>query len=310
MKPTLPKDGAKKIRKFVETAESLKSGKDTYFSITRLTSIKSLCNDSQTAAHFVFFLAERTLEKAESKPCPSHIVPDEWENLKHLMSEAVQAMQAHLEGPTDQTLSALRKLLPEIAAIQTYSGRQVWGRAIRTIHCWDVLIIEDALQCIIHPHAAGELAYRAARDYTEKYNPRHGTGLIPESVPMLEDIIEFWRSYRSAGPQESSPPPIDASENVRKARKRRGSARRARETQIIRMVKVTAMGSFEDKYPKIADWVQDGLIEIGYTEGSRSFIRVFDEEGMVWEGKSNYSNVDEAFEDAEKGILAWLGEND
>jgi len=55
--------------------------------------------------------------------------------------------------------------------------------------------------------------------------------------------------------------------------------------------------------------VQDGWIEIGYTEGSSSFIRVLDEGGMVWEGKPRYSNVDEALEDAEKGIQSWLGEN-
>ena len=193
--------------------------------------------------------------------------------------------------------------------MQSFSGRQVWGRAIRTIHCWDVLIIEDAIQCILHPHAAGELAYTTARDYTEKYTPRHGTGLIPESVPMLEDIIAFWMSHSLAEQDQSAPSLAGASEKTRKARKRRSSARRAQETQTLRLIKVTAMGSFEDKYPKIADWVQDGWIEIGYTEGSRSFIRVLDEEGMVWEGKTEYASVDEALENAEKGIQVWLGED-
>ena len=75
------------------------------------------------------------------------------------------------------------------------------------------------------------------------------------------------------------------------------------------MVKVTAIGSFEDKYPNVANWVQDGWIEIGYTEGTRSFIRVLGEGGIVWEGKTEYLNVDDALEDAEKGIKDWLGEN-
>lgn len=32
-----------------------------------------------------------------------------------------------------------------------------------------------------------------ARAYTEEYNPSYGTGLIPESIPMFNDIISFWR---------------------------------------------------------------------------------------------------------------------
>ncbi len=225
------------------------------------------------------------------------------------MAEALHAMRMHLEQPTEETLSVLRKLLSGIAAVQTDSVHRVWGREIRTILSGDLLMIENALQCLLHPHAASELAYRAARNYTEKYNPSYGTGLIPESVPMMEDIIHFWTSLRLAESEDSSHLPVDMTERAPMAKRRLGSARKARETQIIRMVKVVATGSFEDKYPKIADWVQDGWIEIGHTEGSRSFIRVLDEGGMVWEGKPRYSNVDEALEDAERGIQSWLGEN-
>ena len=64
---------------------------------------------------------------------------------------------------------------------------------------------------------------------------------------------------------------------------------------------------FEEKYPGIAAWVKSGWIEIGYADGSTSFIRVLDEGGMVWEGKRKYPTMDAALEDAEKGINAWLG---
>ena len=38
---------------------------------------------------------------------------------------------------------------------------------------------------------------------------------------------------------------------------------------------------FGRKYPKITDWVEDGIIEIGRAEYGNSFIRVIDEGGMV-----------------------------
>jgi hypothetical protein len=41
---------------------------------------------------------------------------------------------------------------------------------------------------------AGHWAYQAARDYAEQYNPHYGTGLIPESAPLVAVIAEFWRA--------------------------------------------------------------------------------------------------------------------
>jgi hypothetical protein len=37
---------------------------------------------------------------------------------------------------------------------------------------------------------------------------------------------------------------------------------------------------FEERYPNIAAWVQDGWIEIGHDSNSGSFIRVLDEGGL------------------------------
>jgi hypothetical protein len=40
---------------------------------------------------------------------------------------------------------------------------------------------------------AQKLAYYATRSYVKKYNPHFGGGLIAESIPMLEDVVAFWR---------------------------------------------------------------------------------------------------------------------
>ena len=62
-------------------------------------------------------------------------------------------------------------------------------------------------------------------------------------------------------------------------------------------------------YPTIVRWVQEyGRIEIGQDEFSRSFIRALDEGGMVWEGQEHYPTLDDALQDLEAGLIAWMQE--
>lgn len=68
--------------------------------------------------------------------------------------------------------------------------------------------------------------------------------------------------------------------------------------------------SFETKYPMIAEWITTrGWIEIGQDEYSRSMIRALDEGGMVWEGNTAYTTMDDLFDDLEKHLSRWLQEN-
>lgn len=36
------------------------------------------------------------------------------------------------------------------------------------------------------------LAYQAASDYAERYDPKYSSKLIPASARYVEDIAEFW----------------------------------------------------------------------------------------------------------------------
>jgi SWIM zinc finger len=65
--------------------------------------------------------------------------------------------------------------------------------------------------------------------------------------------------------------------------------------------------SFSQKYPNIADWVQDGWIEIGRGEYTTSTIRVLDEGGLVWEGGTRTRSIDAMLEEAEQAIIKWNG---
>jgi hypothetical protein len=64
-------------------------------------------------------------------------------------------------------------------------------------------------------------------------------------------------------------------------------------------------GSFTACYPNIAAWVQDGWIEIGRDDYSRSFVRALDIGGMVWEGADEYASLEEALRALDEGIAAW-----
>jgi hypothetical protein len=68
---------------------------------------------------------------------------------------------------------------------------------LRKIQNRDVLIVEDAVRCALSPYSAPSWAYHLARDYTERYDSRYGTGLIPESAPLVMDIVGFWCEYYS-----------------------------------------------------------------------------------------------------------------
>jgi hypothetical protein len=67
--------------------------------------------------------------------------------------------------------------------------------------------------------------------------------------------------------------------------------------------------SFESAYPNIARWVLDGWIEIGHESYTNSFVRAFDEGGMVWEGTNKYSTLEDALRDLEGGVSKWFEDN-
>ncbi|MDA0685105.1 MAG: hypothetical protein O3A57_11905 [Bacteroidetes bacterium] len=66
---------------------------------------------------------------------------------------------------------------------------------------------------------------------------------------------------------------------------------------------------FATLYPNIAAWVQDGWVEIGHDDYSRSFVRALDTGGMVWEGEQNYPSLHDALQALDAGIAGWLEEN-
>src|SRR6266699_2206750 len=90
-----------KIRQLATIATQLREGAS--FNITRLTTMKSLCEDATAAARFAVHLAQLTYRRMQEKTCPFHLDPEQWEYYKQVIDTAVRAMQRYVEQPTTQT---------------------------------------------------------------------------------------------------------------------------------------------------------------------------------------------------------------
>ena len=63
-------------------------------------------------------------------------------------------------------------------------------------------------------------------------------------------------------------------------------------------------GAIAEQFPNVAAWIEDGWIELGPTNWSRSFIRLMIADNLMWEGREHYASVERAFADAEAAIEA------
>lgn len=181
-----PRHGAatlKNIQALARIAADLRKGQ--HFNITRLTILKGLCADPKAAARFALHIAK--LAQKKMKPAKSA----KQQNYRRLATAGVRAMVVYLRKPTEKANERLRDLHAEAKQAQSRYEHQRWG-AVRIIECWDLLIVETAMECVLEPWASSVLGYQVARKYAEKYDSRYPSGLVPKSAPMMEEITEFW----------------------------------------------------------------------------------------------------------------------
>ena len=184
----VPRAVVEKVRKFAEIDEALRRGER--FEITRLTSLKGLCKDPRAARSFAIFLAVHARKKALEKKAP--------ERVEQLMARAITEMKAFLDDPDKGQEERLYPLLREMEQEQDEYKRISWGM-VRIVHSMELVVVENALRSILREIEAPTWLYQAARDYAERYDSRHGTGLIPSSAPMVQEIADFWRDFYSLG---------------------------------------------------------------------------------------------------------------
>jgi hypothetical protein len=162
--------------------------------ITRLISIKSLCTEQIAAQQFALYLSRRVQQEMNQAELEEQLTPEERSTYKNLMADAIALQENYLKTPTDKGKQSIRGLLKQIDSLQGDDYRNVHWTTVRFVRSGDLLKLEYALRCFVErdfPY----WAYKLAREYVERYQPRSGSGLIPESVPMLLEVAEFWCQY-------------------------------------------------------------------------------------------------------------------
>lgn len=194
MKKPIEKTTLAKLKKLDAIAKGLQSGED--YPITRLTSLKSLCADQKAAAKFALHLAKLAEAKAAKRARPQHLKLAAWGEHKELIARSVERLESYVKKPTKSKKMGLYEALAEVKGVNNEYQPFRWGQ-VRIIQNRYALIVENSLRCVLSWTAeeAGFWAYHAARDYAEEYDPRYGTGLIPESAPMVKEIVRFWCEY-------------------------------------------------------------------------------------------------------------------
>jgi hypothetical protein len=194
MRQKHPKAVLSRVRKLAQIAKELAEGAN--FSITRLTTLKSLCEVPEVAAHFAVYLANHTSRRISEMSSPPHLSNGEWRMHNELITSSVERLGRYVERPSDPEREALREVLRELESVNDEYESIPYGM-VRIIQDKNVLIVEDAVRCVLSAYSAPSQAYHLARDYAERYDPRYGTGLIPESAPLVMDIVDFWCDYYS-----------------------------------------------------------------------------------------------------------------
>ena len=173
-----------KVRKLADIAEALHRGED--FPITRLTTLKNFCKDPGAARSFALFLVGQVRREPHAE--------NDTERDRELIKQAESEMKSYLGEPTEGLKRRLYSILGKIEKEQNEYENIRWGM-VRLVHSRNLLVAEKALKSTLRADEAPSWLYQAARDYAERYDSRHGTGLIPSSAPMMAEIAEFWRDY-------------------------------------------------------------------------------------------------------------------
>ncbi len=169
----------KKVRNLEAVAEALRRGEG--FSVTRLTTIKRLCEDAEAAGAFALFLARKIQRRMREKAAP--------QRYRQLVNRAVREMAPYLKDPTEGRKERLYPLLREIEGEQDEYENIPFG-LLRKVKSFDLLVVEHALKAVIRPSEAPYWLYHAARDYTGQTDQ-----LVPKTAPMVEEIGGFWRKH-------------------------------------------------------------------------------------------------------------------
>ncbi len=193
----LKKADLNKIKKLEEALAKLKSGEERYYVITKLSSIKSLCQNETIRQQYCWYLFDCAKRQLESKVVQAYRQTLNEQFIFNMVHDIAQVMADMQEGK--EVSDALHQYQSQLAHYQSDCKKVKWI-TVRLIKSTDLLSIEYLIGCLLgSDDHAQKLAYHATRAYVEAYDPRVGTGLIAKSIPMLEDVLAFWQQIAFNG---------------------------------------------------------------------------------------------------------------
>jgi DNA-binding MarR family transcriptional regulator len=204
---TPPRDVLLRIRKLAGLPAEIRDSRWAV-SVTRLTVLKSLCRQPDLANRFVAHLARKAVDYGSEEHGRSahHIMPTEGSH-GQMIDDALEGMTAWRRSPSEKMRRTLFDLLGRMRAEQNEHRNIPFG-AIRLITDSKLLLVEYALAChLAHEREVGTWAYQTARHYAERYEPSRGTGLVPASLPFVQEIVDFWMTEYALTPESLRPAP-------------------------------------------------------------------------------------------------------
>lgn len=188
MNSSLSRDDVRRLRRLEQALKALRESTTTYFSITKLTSIKSLCKDDNLRREYCLYLSSLAVDNAKKDA-----LKEGSKQLDNLVQEAERTIIDITKHHEHEEMA--REALYRIMDFQDETKKVKWT-VVRVIKNTNLLVLENILQALLaRSDVALEYVYDATKHYVEKYNPYYGTGLLVASVPMLEQIISFWKRY-------------------------------------------------------------------------------------------------------------------
>ncbi len=178
------KPALKGLQKLKQIETDLQQEK-RYFSITRLLVLKKLCKNPDARHNFAKSLCDKTYLLCKKDKSITN-------EMKSLVEESMQQMDKIIAN-NKLSRKKLETIYDKLIAYQNHTRSGHFGIQIRTINNNNLFLIELGIKCfLVDDERSG---YEIGRNYSERYNARYGTGLIPESLPYVKDIVGFWTGY-------------------------------------------------------------------------------------------------------------------
>ncbi|QDV36382.1 hypothetical protein [Tautonia plasticadhaerens] len=186
MSPKAKDQGDRKaalVEKLSALAEGLRRGED--LPISRVTPLKSLCQDREAAAPFALSLLRMVGRDLRAKRRPRRY--------RMLVEQAAKVLQACLDKPSGALEGSLRSLLVEMDGERRQARPTNWGVFLIVVSNGLLRVAEACLKAVLDPARASSLLYGASVVYAELQGDGPGTGLRPSAATTIEEIARFWR---------------------------------------------------------------------------------------------------------------------